>query len=208
MNKTMLNILILSAISALALMSGCIYDPPSGTVVITEKVVVQFSEHREIPTIGSAVVADDFKERLMSALERQHVKIEDVQTITKVTGAYKVSRPSKAGHDWVITGNVTISRQDDPMSPPTSGPSPFIDMFNQSLRAAKSKPVGASLNAEGVALVNRALAGLLEGMDPRLVIAMNSSSIVPPPSPSDPLDFQWLAEVTFQAVVKVGQGRK
>ena len=203
MNKTMLKMLVLSAIGAAALMSGCIYDPPSGTAVLTEKVVVQFSEYREIPTIGSAVVADDFQEKLMQKLEENGYELEDVQKITMVSGSYKVSKPSKAPHDWVITGNVTISRQDDPMAPPTSGPSPFIDMFNQSLKAAKGKPVRASLNAEGVALVDRALAGLLEGMNPRLIIAMNSSNITPPPSASDPLDFQWLCEVTFQAVIKV-----
>jgi hypothetical protein len=207
MNKAMLKIIILSAISALALMSGCLYDPPSGTVVITEKVVCQFDEYRTIPTIGSAVVADDFKEKLMSALERQHFKLEDVQTITMVSGAYKVSKPSTAPHDWVITGTVSISRQDDPNGPVTSA-SPFINVFDQSLRAAKSRPVRANLNTEGVALVNRALAGLLEGMDPRLIITMNSSSIVPPPSTADPLEFKWLAEVTFQAVIKVGAAKK
>jgi hypothetical protein len=203
MNRAMYKILALSAICVLGLVSGCLYDPPSGTVVITEKVVCQFDEYRTIPTIGSAVVADDFKEKLMSALEREGFKLEDVQSITMVSGAYKVSKPSKATHDWVITGTVKISRQDDPMSPPTSGPSPFIDMFNQSLRAAKARPVRANLNAEGVALVNRALAGLLEGMDPRLIITMESSNIVPAPSASDPMEFSWLAEVTFKAVIKV-----
>jgi hypothetical protein len=203
MNKTMLKIFALAAIGILGLVSGCIYDPPSGTVVITEKVVCQFDESRTIPTIGSAVVADDFKEKLMSALERQHVRLSDVQSITMVSGAYKVAKPSQATHDWVITGTVTITRQDDPMLPPTSGPSPFINMFNQSLKAAKSKPVQAKLDAEGVALVNRALASLVEGFDPRLVITMNSSNITPAPSTTDPLEFKWLAEVTFQAVVRV-----
>jgi len=208
MNKTMLKILILSAISALALMSGCIYDPTSGTVVVTDKVVVKFEEYREIPTIGSAVVADDFKERLMNALDRQHVKLEDVQTISMVSGAYGVTKPSMAGHDWVITGTVTMKRQDVPMGPVTDGPANFIDMFNQSLKMAKGKPVVASLNSAGVDVVNRALTDVLQGADPRLIITMESSSIVPAPSPSDPLAFDWMAEVTFQAVVKVNRGHK
>jgi len=201
MNKAMLNLLVLSAITALALMSGCIYDPSSGTVIVTEKVVVQFEEYREIPTIGSAVVAEDFKERIMDALDRENATIEDVVSISMVSGAYKVTKPSKAGHDWVITGTVTMKRQDDPMGPVTDGPANFIDMFNQSLDMAKGKPVVASLNSAGVDVVNRALADILLGGDPRLIITMESSSITPPPSPSDPLVFNWLAEVTFQAVV-------
>jgi len=205
MNKAMLNLLVLSAITALALMSGCIYDPSSGTVIVTEKVVVQFEEYREIPTIGSAVVAEDFKERIMDALDRENATIEDVVSISMVSGAYKVTKPSKAGHDWVITGTVTMKRQDDPMGPVTDGPANFIDMFNQSLDMAKGKPVVASLNSAGVDVVNRALADILLGGDPRLIITMESSSITPPPSPSDPLVFKWLAEVTFQAVVRVDQ---
>jgi len=205
MNKAMLNLLVLSAITALALMSGCIYDPSSGTVIVTEKVVVQFEEYREIPTIGSAVVAEDFKERIMDALDRENATIEDVVSISMVSGAYKVTKPSKAGHDWVITGTVTMKRQDDPMGSVTDGPANFIDMFKQSLDMAKGKPVVASLNSAGVDVVNRALADILLGGDPRLIITMESSSIVPPPSPSDPLVFKWLAEVTFQAVVRVDQ---
>jgi len=205
MNKAMLNLLVLSAITALALMSGCIYDPSSGTVIVTEKVVVQFEEYREIPTIGSAVVAEDFKERIMDALDRENATIEDVVSISMVSGAYKVTKPSKAGHDWVITGTVTMKRQDDPMGPVTDGPANFIDMFNQSLDMAKGKPVVASLNSAGVDVVNRALADILLGGDPRRIITMESSSITPPPSPSDPLVFKWLAEVTFQAVVRVDQ---
>jgi hypothetical protein len=52
------------------------------------------------------------------------------------------------------------------------------------------------------------LTDVLQGADPRLIITMESSSIVPAPSPSDPLAFNWMAEVTFQAVIKVGAGKK
>jgi hypothetical protein len=203
MNKTMLKILVLSAIGAAALMSGCIYDPPTGTAVVTEKVVVQFSEYREIPTIGSAVVADDFKQKLMDELYENGYELEDVQTISMVSGSYKVTKPSKAAHDWTITGTVTMKRQDVPMGPVTDGPANFINMFNQSLKAAKGKPVVANLNAAGVGVVNRALAAILEGENPRLIITMDSSNVTPAPSAADPLDFQWLCEVTFQAVIKV-----
>ena len=208
MNKAMLKIIILSAISALALMSGCIYDPTSGTVVVTGKVLVKFEEYREIPTIGSAVVADDFKERLMNALHEQGFELEDVQAVSMVSGAYKVTKPSKAAHDWVITGTVTMKRQDVPLGPVTDGPANFINMFNQSLKMAKGKAVVASLNSAGVDVVNRALADILVGGNPRLIITMESSNIVPAPSPSDPLAFNWLAEVTFQAVIKVGAAKK
>lgn len=190
----------------IVLASGCIYDHFKTQVVLTESVVVQFQESLTSPNIGSAVVADQFKERLMDALADQHASLEDVESITMVCGSYKVTMSSKVKHDWVITGTVTMARQDDPNQPVTEGPANFIDLFNQSLAAAKCRPVKASLDAAGVGIVNNALADLLKGMTPRLVITMQSSNIVPAPTVSDPLVFNWLAEVTFQAVVDVNRG--
>ena len=190
----------------IVLASGCIYDLHKSQVVLNEKVVVQFQQNLTSPNVGSSVVADKFKERLMDALAAQHASLEDVETITMMAGSYKVSMASKAGHDWVITGTVTMARQDDPNSPPTEGPANFIDLFNQSLNAAKTKPVKANLDAAGVGIVNNALADLLKGINPRLVITLQSSNIVPAPTVADPLVFAWIAEVTFQAVVDVHMG--
>jgi hypothetical protein len=204
MNKTMLTILCLSAaVGLLVLVGGCLYDNLNSHVVVTEKVVVQFDEYRETGTIGSSVVADKFKERLLDALERNNATLDDVETISMIGGLYKVAKPSKAGHDWEIKGDVTIARQDDPQGPVTDGPEEFIPNFDEKLTGAKGKPILADLNKYGVALVDRALADLLKGQNPRLIITMNSSDITPVPSASDPLSFSWLAEVTFQAVVKV-----
>jgi hypothetical protein len=186
-----------------ALAAGCVYDSLSSQVVVTDKVVVQFKEYRESPSIGSAVVADDFRTRLLDILDQNNAKIEDVQDITMVSGTYKVASPSKAAHDWTVTGKVTMRRQDDPNGPVTDGPADFVNLTSQSLAAAKTKPVPANLNSAGVAIVNDALDDLLQGADPRLVVEMVSDNIVPAPSPSDPLEFSWLAEVTFQVVINV-----
>lgn len=202
MKKKML-IVALSVICLLGLVNSCIYNPRRTHVVVVDKVIVEFGEYRESPTINSSVVTDRFKEALVGALNRNNVKIEDVEEIGMVAGAYQVDAPSKAGHDWVISGRVTMARQDDPKGPVTGGPENFINMMNQSLDKAKKRPVYANLNCAGVRIVNRALADLLDGKDPRLVITLESNNIKPAPSPSDPLEFSWHAEVVFQAVVKV-----
>jgi len=203
MKKSVFTVLALSVLGILVLASGCVYDSLSSQVVVTEKVNVQFKEYRESPSIGSVVVIDTFKERLMDALEENHADLEDIETITMVAGEYKVAAPSKAAHDWTVSGVVTMWRQDDPMGPVTAGPATFVNMTSQSLWAAKGKPVPAALNSAGVAIVNTALADLKNGGDPRLIVEMVSDNIVPAPSPSDPLEFSWLAQVTFQVVIHV-----
>jgi hypothetical protein len=137
----------------------------------------------------------------LDALDDNGAKLSDIQSITMVAGEYKVAAPSGATHDWAVSGVVTMRRQDDPMGPVTEGPATFVNMTSQSLKAAKSKPVPADLNSAGVAIVNHALTDLKAGGDPRLVVEMVSDNIVPAPSPSDPLEFSWLAQVTFQVVI-------
>jgi hypothetical protein len=203
MKKTILAVLAVSIGSVLLLGSGCVYDNLRSQVVVTEKVVVQYDEYRETPSIGSAVVADTWRHRLLDALEDYGADIEDVQSITVVAGEYKTTMPSKAPHDWTITGKVTVRRQDDPMGPVTDGPADFVRMTTQSLAGAKGKPIPADLNSAGVELINDALEVLLAGGNPRLIVEMVSDNISPAPSPSDPLKFNWLAMVTFQAVVDV-----
>lgn len=203
MKKPVFTVLALSVLGILVAASGCVYDSLSSQVVVTEKVNVQFREYRESPSIGSAVVIDTFKERLMDALEENNADLEDIESITMVAGEYKVAAPSRATHDWTVSGVVTMRRQDDPMGPVTEGPATFVDMTTQPLSTAKGKPVPADLNSAGVMIVNHALADLKAGGDPRLVVEMVSDNIVPAPSPSDPLAFSWLAQVTFQVVIHV-----
>ncbi len=206
MKKAILTTLALSIGGLLVLASGCVFDNLASEVVVTEKVIVQYKEFRESPSIGSAVVADTWRERLLDALDDHGAKLEDVKSITVVSGEYKVAAPSRASHDWTVSGRVTMRRQDNPSGPVTDGPATFVNMTSQSLMAAKGKAIPASLNSEGVAVVNRALSDLLTGGDPRLIVEMVSDNITPAPSPSDPLEFGWLAQVTFQAVVKVKAG--
>jgi hypothetical protein len=203
MKKSVFAGLALSAACLLALASGCVYDSLSSQVVVTEKVNVVFKEYREGPSIGSVVVADQFKMRLEDILEDNGAKLSDIQSITMVAGEYKVAMPSMAAHDWTVSGVVTMRRQDDPMGPVTEGPATFVNMTSQSLIAAKAKPIPADLNSAGVAVVNHALTDLKNGGDPRLIVEMVSDNIVPAPSPSDPLEFSWLAQVTFQVVINV-----
>ncbi len=202
MNKAVFKLLILPVLCFLAVSSGCVYDELATEIVVTEKINVQFDEYRTTADIGSAVVVDDFKMKLMAKLDEYDVELEDVTAITMVSGEYKVTKPSRS-HDWTVTGEVTIKRQDDPSGPVTEGPEIFVNLTNQPLGDAKGKPVPADLNSAGVGVVNNALADLLTGADPRLIVTMESDDITPAPTAADPLSFMWQARIVFQIVINM-----
>jgi hypothetical protein len=197
---------LLTVLFALVIGSGCIYDASTGEVVITEKICVSLDEYRESNTLGSSVVSDKFRERILMRIAAYGATLDDIESIVMVSGTYQVTKPASKQneHDWTITAAVNISRQDDPMGPVTDGPALFVNETSQSLLDAKGKPTYADLNSAGVELVNRALEDLLDGADPRLVLTLIPGGIDPAPSPSDPLSFKWNACVEFQAVVNVG----
>lgn len=189
-------------VCVLAMAGGCIYNELTGEVVVTEKICVQFEETRTDPNFYTYEVDNRFRERLMGLLDENGVTMEDVRSVNVVSGTYKVTKPPK-GHDWTIMGNVSVARQDVPGDPYIDGPEPLIDLIDQSLDEARGKPIPADLIADGVAVIDRALEAVIAGEDPRLVLIMESGDVVPAPSPEDPLEFRWLACVTFQIVLEV-----
>jgi hypothetical protein len=205
MRQKILLISLLVSVSALVFLSGCIYDNMSGEVVLTEKICVSFEEYHDSPTLNSAVVSDKFKDRLLELLAEYGAGPEDIVSIGVVGGSYKVTKPSKTNDEWTISASVNIARQDDPYGPVTDGPALLMEETVQLLNDAQGKPVSvphpAVLKDPGVQVINRALEDLLNGADPRLVVTLVGGTISPAPTPSNPLEFNWLACVTFQAVV-------
>jgi hypothetical protein len=195
-------------VTVVALMSSCIIDPRTGTIVVTERVVHELEENLDEPTVGSRAVCDDFKEKVEAILEKYDCELADIKDISMVCGAYKVVNCPSGGHDWTIKSKVTVRRQDDPNGPVTDGPEVFVNMTTQSLKKAKNKWIPADLREKGVRVIDRALDDLVEGVDPTLILEMVCDTITPPPSPSDPLIFTWRAEVTFQVVLKLNLKNK
>ncbi len=200
MKKAILSVAVLPILCVLVLASGCVYDDMSTEVVITETVKISLDEYRESPTLGSAVVCDDFADRVYKLLEKHDTKVKDIRSIHIVSGTYMVQRLTSE-HDWVVSSAVTIKRQDTPGEALDDGPATFVNMTDQSLMAAKDMAIYADLNSDGVALVDRALVDLVAGMDPRLILTMDAGTVTPEPSAADPLSFKWRVAVTFQVVI-------
>ncbi|UCG50718.1 MAG: hypothetical protein JSW58_10970 [Candidatus Latescibacterota bacterium] len=202
MKTHVMRLVVLPVFCLLTLAGGCVYDDLTSEMVVTEKICVTLDEYRESGTLGSAVVCDQIADRVYKLLDKHNSKVKDIKSIGVISGTYRAARPSQADHDWTITSEVTIKRQDNPAGPVTDGPETFVNLTSQSLRAAQGGPIYADLNSDGVGLIARALGDLLLGEDPRLIVTMEGGTIDPEPTPADPLSFSWRVCVTFQVVIE------
>ena len=150
-------------------------------------------------------MVDDFRDQLDKALAKAGKKSTDVKSIHMIGATFKAIAVSPK--DTRATANITIARQDTPGGAYNDGPAAFVSFNNQLLTALQGKPTDAQMNAAGVTVVDNALAALLAGQNPRLVLNVNNETITPTPSAGSPLDFTVRVAVRFQAVV-AGTGKK
>jgi hypothetical protein len=194
-------LLAVAAVGSVLLASGCIYD--RGEVVITDKVCVDITVHETTGTFSTFTVAPDFKDVLESKLAQYGKGRKDVKSIHMVGGTFKTKHV--ANHDWQVTGEIDIARQDVPNTPYDDGPESFTHFNHKSVMSFQGKPEEAKLDADGVHLVDRALKALVNGDEPRLVMIVNNESVSPTPSVSDPMDFDLTTCVEFQFVIDMGK---
>jgi len=160
----------------------------------------------EVQTTGeftTFVVVDKFKEVLERKLEQNGRGKRDVKSIHMVSATFKTMEVTP--HDWTVSGDVNIARQDVPDGEYEDGPAPLVVFEDQSLKELKGRPTDADLNSEGVALVDRALESLLLEEDPRLVLLVENETVSPTPSTADPMEFKVRVCVNFQMVVDLGK---
>lgn len=184
--------------ASLAMAPGCVLN--NSDVVIEETVCVTLDEYQTTGTFESFLVCDQFKARLLAALAANNLQLSDVRRITMKSGTFQTSNVTP--HDWTVTADINIARQDVVDGPFDDGPATFVTFVNQSLQGIKLGAPAVKLNHTGVNLVNRALNSLLDGEDPRLVLLVQNEAVAPTPSVSDPLQFTLEACVQFQATVR------
>jgi hypothetical protein len=195
-------ILAVAAMGSVLMASGCIYD--RGEVVITDKVCVDIPVYETTGTFSTFTVCPQFKDVLEAKLAEYGKGRKDVKSIHMIGGTFKTKHV--ANHDWRVTGEIDIARQDVANGPYDDGPKPFTHFNHKSLLSFKGQPEEAKLDADGVRLVDRALKALVNNEEPRLVLIVNNESVDPTPSVSDAMDFELDACVKFQFVIDMGKG--
>ena len=184
--------------------TSCVFQ--NGDLVLNETVCVNIEETQTDGNFSTFVVVDDFEEALNKKLEQHGKGKKDVKSIHMVSATFKTL--SFAPHDWNLTGDISIARQDTEGGPVTDGPALLVSFDNQALSSLKGRPTDAELASGGVDVVNNALQALLDGADPRMILQVDNESASPVPSESDPMTFKVRVCVTFQMVVDLGKKDK
>lgn len=190
--------ILLSVLGLIVGTSSCIMEERVVQFVISNGTCEEFLQYSETVTFSSTAVID-YANEIAMALEDNGVERKDIVSAVLVSASYEVTEFSQ-GHDWNISGAITIARQDI-----TEGPDTLIDYTNQSVSGALGKVIPANLNRAGVDLMNKALEDFrldLPGSNnPRLVVSVNNGSVSPAPSASDPIIFKWRACVVVHIVM-------
>ena len=195
MKQLCAKLLVIAALGMLLATAGCITS--QSDLVVTDVISANIVEHETTGSFSTFTVVDDFKIQLEKALEKAGKKTADVKSIHMIGATFQTM--SISPKDARATADITIARQDV-----SDGPAAFVSFNNTLLKSLQGKPTDAVMNADGVALVDRALADLLEGGDPTLVLTVNNETITPTPTPEAPLDFTVRVNVKFQAVIAGG----
>jgi hypothetical protein len=184
--KTTSSILFFAAALCLVLSGpGCIMEDRVVEVVVTGETCAVFTENHGSEQYTTPVVVD-FASRIDEVLEDNDLDRSDITSAKVMSASYEVTDFSH-DHDWSISGYITVERLGEGV------PEKIIEYTEQSLMAAQAAPVGASLDADGVALVNQALQDYLDGDYPMLRLEVNNGSVEPAPNADDRLVFTWEA---------------
>jgi hypothetical protein len=204
MKQLSARLLVIAALGVLLATAGCIMN--QSDLVVTDEICANITEHETTGSFSTFTVVDDFKAQLEKALAKAGKKSTDVKSIHMISATFATQMVSP--QDATATADIQIARQDTPGGGYDDGPADFVTFNNTLLSSLKGKPTDATMDADGVAVVDAALAALLNGADPRLVLIVNNESITPTPTPDNPLDFKVRACVRFQAVVTGTPGGK
>jgi hypothetical protein len=180
----------------LALGPGCILEEKVIEVVVSAETCAEFEEDEDSENFTTPVTID-YAEEIEDILADNGISRSDIMRAKLMKASYEVTSFSHT-HDWVISGEITVERTDDP-----EGPATLVEYTSQSLEAALGVETPAALDPAGVTLINDALDDFVNGDDDvTLIFAVNNGDVGPTsPSPADRLVFTWRACVVVHVLV-------
>ncbi len=175
--------------------SGCVMEDRSPEIVLTEETCTGFDV--DDSGVSFAPFADIyFTDELNMILQDNDVTRTDIVSARIVSVSYGVTQFA-GGHDWLITGAVTVERLDV-----SDGPATLLEYTSVSVQEALGKRIPASVTAEGAAVINRALEAFIAGGNPVLRFTVSNTGVTPTPSALDRIVFTWEPCLVAQIVVK------
>ncbi len=174
---------------------GCLTKEKVIEVVVTGETCAEYGENHDSPlyTIPAFV---DYASEIDRILEDNDLDRSDIERAAVTSAWYSVTNFTQTTN-WLITGEITVARNDVP-----SGTATLIEYTDQSIPGALGVKVPATLNSAGVGLLNDALLDYINGDYPTMTFTVVSGGVSPAPTPASPMIFDWQACIKIQVVVK------
>lgn len=191
MKQTMIILIAIVALVALSV-PGCLEDKVV-EIVLTGETYADFNEN-ETGADNPETALVDVGAEIRQILEDNGYSTSDIEDAFVTSVFYGVTSFDQA-HDWVLSGAISVRRVD-------LGGSfvPIVNYASQSVAAALGQKIAAPLEQPGVDVVNQAMDDFLAGVNPVLEFQVQHSTIVPLPTPIDPMVFDWRAWLNIQLV--------
>lgn len=174
---------------------GCIMEDRVVELVVNERVCVDFLEnHATVSFVTPTTV--NYEDEINKILDDNGVSRDRIVSARLVSASYGVT-DFPDHDDWVITGAVTVEREDV-----TDGPDTLWTYGNISVSDALGERIPVTLNSSGVGVLNRALDDFIADGSPVLTFKVVNSGVTPPPSIDDPIQFLWKGCLVVGIVVE------
>jgi len=175
---------------------GCLMEKKVIEVVVTGETCAEFGEDHDSPMFTTPAMVD-YAGEIDRILQDNDLDRSDIEKAA-VTSAWYTVTDFTQSTNWLITGEITVARNDVP-----SGTATVIEYTNQSIPAALGVNVWATLNSDGVDLLNQALSDYISGgAYPVMTFTVANGSVTPTPDPDNRMIFTWQACIKMQIVVK------
>ncbi len=183
-------ILMLLGLVALSLPS-CIMDDKVIQLVFTGETFADFSEDEDGADEAETAIVD-VADELRDILEDNDISLSEIDDAFVTSVHYGVTAFSQS-HDWTISGAISVRRVD------LGGTATTLANYTAvSVQGALGQKIPAPLVQGGVDVINQALDDFLAGGNPVLEFSVLSGTIVPTPTPGDPMVFDWRAWLAIQ----------
>jgi hypothetical protein len=174
---------------------GCIMEERVIELVVNETTCVEFQEdHTTVRYSTPATI--DYANELNEILDDNDISREDLVSARLVSASYGVTDfPTHS--DWLITGSITVQREDV-----TDVPHTLWDYTSVSVAASLGKKIPMVLNSDGVGALNQALADFIAGESPILTFKVENTGLEPTLIDGDAIVFNWKGCIVVDFVAK------
>jgi hypothetical protein len=184
---------LVALLCVLTLSVGCVLEEKVIEIVLSGETCADFEEDHETGDFTSESILA-YGDEIQDILNDNGISRDDISKAFVVGGSYEVT-DFEHSHDWTVGGSIFVERVGGGANPDT-----LLKYTSQSLKEALDNQIWAELHADGVDVLNQALADFLNGANPILRFTVQNGTTTPEPSSFDRIIFDWQTCIKMQLI--------